>query len=146
MFALGPLIIWVAVEGTCAFFIISMPCLPKILKDHGVSRKIKLALGMKVSTTDNTYGSQQKTTKYGLGSKYGTATDRYQQLDEESGVPLEQLKSESTEQLRGPEKHDGQIMRTTHVTVQVSGDEDAHTAPNGQQHPGSGRSNWKPDF
>ena len=144
MFSLGPLLFWVGVECTCAFFIFSMPCLPKVLKDHGITRKIKKAFGMKVSKSDNTYGSQQKPGKYGLGSKYGTTSDCYQQLDEEHGVPLEHLKSDSTEQLRGPEKIDGQIMRTTHVTVQVSGDGSTRTVP--AQGGGHGQSNWQPNY
>lgn len=134
MYALGPLVFWVDAESTCAFFICCIPCLPKILKDQGVLRKIKLALGMKVSTNGTGgYGSDLKGgSKYGLSSKYGNNMSRpggaesYRKLDEESGIAMRTMKSESTEQLRHPDS-DGKIMRTTQVTIERSQETASHS-------------------
>jgi hypothetical protein len=130
MYALAPLVFWVDAESTCAFFICCIPCLPKILRERGVIRKIKQVLGMKVTTRGTGYGSDAKTAKYGLSSKYGTrqsVVDSYRKLDEEMGVALATMKTESTEQLRHPEHVEGKIMRTTQVIVQHSPDSASHS-------------------
>ncbi|KAK2781473.1 hypothetical protein FQN53_000564 [Emmonsiellopsis sp. PD_33] len=125
MYALGPLVFWVDAESTCAFFIVCIPCLPKIFKDKGVIRRVKQAFGMKVSQPGN-YGSSGKPSKYGYGSKHSVG-DSYRQLYDEHGVPLEDMHSSaSTEQLRHPAN--GKIMRTRQVTVQVSSDSDVRPA------------------
>ena len=118
MYALGPLVFWVDAESTCAFFILCMPCLPKILREKGIIRNLKQCFGMRV-TEPGTYGSDLKPGRYGYGSKY-SADDSYRMLGEDRGVPLKNLGTESTEHLRHPDNVDGKIMRTRHITVQVS--------------------------
>ncbi|PGH18372.1 hypothetical protein AJ79_00438 [Helicocarpus griseus UAMH5409] len=124
MYALGPLVFWVDAESTCAFFIMCVPCLPKILKEKGIIDNFKRCFGMRV-TQKGTYGSDPMSGKYGYGSKYST-TDSYRKLYGDSGVPLDNLETESTERLRYPEDVNGKIMRTRQVTVQVSGDQASH--------------------
>ncbi|KAI1384386.1 uncharacterized protein F4822DRAFT_432933 [Hypoxylon trugodes] len=122
MYALGPLVFWVDAESTCAFFIVCMPCLPKILREQGIIHRIKKVLGMKLTQQGLSYGGDSKAAKYGYGSKYSTG-DSYRKLDEErGGVPLGDMKTESTERLRRPEDAEGKIVKTTQVTVQVTAD------------------------
>ncbi|RYP20875.1 hypothetical protein DL767_009381 [Monosporascus sp. MG133] len=145
MFALGPLVFWVDAESTCAFFIMCMPCLPKILREQGVLRKLKKALGMRATQSGTPYGADSKSAKKGYGSKFGTGTsDSYRKLDEERGVPLEEIKTESTERLRRPEDVERKIMRTTQVTVQVSGDAASHSDSDSRPQVGGGpvHSSW----
>ncbi|KPM43161.1 hypothetical protein AK830_g3392 [Neonectria ditissima] len=146
MYQLGPVVFWVMAETTCGFFIVCMPTLPKIFKDTGVMRKIRQRMGLKVSTGAASGPSNSDFNKYAYGSKYGTGVsalsrtgttaDAYHKITEDGGVPLRNLKTESTEQLRHAEDTKSKIVRTTHVTVHVTedgasqsgSDADAHAA------------------
>ena len=119
MYALGPLVFWVDAESTCAFFILCMPCLPKILREKGIIRNLKQCLGMRVTQPGGSYGSDLKPGKYVYGSGRHSADDSYR-IWNDRGVPLENMGTESTEHLRQPDNVDGKIMRTRHITVQVS--------------------------
>jgi len=102
---------------TCGFFIVCVPCIPKILRDTGVMSKIKRGLGMK-STKAN---SSHNWNRYGSGPSnhskaMKTTNDAYYELDEE-GVPMKDIKrSESTEHLQNAAPTDG-IVRTTRIAV-----------------------------
>ena len=118
---LGPLAFWATTEMTCGFFIICVPCIPKIIKKTGVLGKGK-GLGM---STGNTRPSQQQD-RYG-GSTLNnsrftdtnhTASSSYHKLDED-GVPLFDIKgskTESTERLHRGTPADS-ITCTTRITV-----------------------------
>lgn len=148
MYYLAPVVFWVLAETTCGFFIVCMPCLPKIFKDAGLIRKMKLRLGMKVTTAGASGGQGSNYGKYGFSSKSGTGVsglsrtgttaDAYHKLDEERGVALGNMKTESTEQLRHPEDAKGDIMKTTKVSVQVT-DGGSHTDSDVDGPP---RDNW----
>ncbi|GAB1319644.1 hypothetical protein MFIFM68171_09854 [Madurella fahalii] len=124
IFALGPLVFWATAEMTCGFFIICVPCMPKILKQAGVLRKIKKALGMSTGPTANSAkadyfaGGGSGSRSRGPGGS-STAPDSYHKL-EEDGVAMDNLKSsESTEHLHGHGKLTTApvITRTTQITV-----------------------------
>lgn len=131
-------------ETTCGFFIVCVPCLPKILKDKGVIRRVKQGLGMRVTTASGAAASGGPS-RYGYGSKFntdvsvmsrsGAASDAYHKLDEEAGggagIPMGNMNTGSTEQLRRPDDdHHGQahdvskggIVRTTQVAVRIHSD------------------------
>ena len=127
---LGSMIFWVMAEMTCAFFVVCVPTIPKILQDTGIIRSIKRRFGL--TKTGPTGGS-------GYGTKGGLPTNRsiptstskaYYMLDE-SGVEMGDVKSgstSSTEHLRQEDKDNstvaaparGQIVRTTRITVNES--------------------------
>lgn len=120
VWTLAPLAFWAAAEMTCGFFIVSLPCIPKILKDTGAGAKIKRALGMSTSghsytpsASKRTWGdsSAASTSNHGRLAS-GTATNAYYKLD-----PLKT--SESTEYLH---KHEAGITRTTRISVTQEGD------------------------
>ncbi|KAJ5239229.1 hypothetical protein N7468_003848 [Penicillium chermesinum] len=45
MYLIGPLLFWACAEMTCGFFILSMPCLSKIIIESGLPRRVKTAFG-----------------------------------------------------------------------------------------------------
>lgn len=115
----------------CGFFIICIPCIPKILKDTGVIHRIKKVFGATSNTKSN-----QKSDFYGTGSlahgKSATTTSKaYYKLDED-GVPLRDMKSDSTEVLHTNDKPNNGIVLTTRITVNtqethsVSDSDDMH--------------------
>ncbi|KAL1953357.1 hypothetical protein VTO42DRAFT_2978 [Malbranchea cinnamomea] len=132
MYQLAPVVFWVLAETTCGFLIVIMPSLPKLIRESGLSRSIKKGLGMNGSTTGkaSTGANSKYYHKYGTGvsslSRNGATADAYHMLDEENGVALDSLKTESTEQLRQPEYHQGQILRKTQVSVHVTSDRTRH--------------------
>ncbi|KAI0133844.1 hypothetical protein BJ170DRAFT_176810 [Xylariales sp. AK1849] len=120
----GDLIFWAMAEMTCGFFVICVPCIPKILHDTGIIRGIKRRLGMTTRATNPTRGYYGSTKTSGTGRKLPTTTTKeYYQLDEDS-VPMGDIKSsESTEHLRQEKcAVPGRIIRTTRITVDESTD------------------------
>ncbi|KAK7427749.1 hypothetical protein QQZ08_005687 [Neonectria magnoliae] len=100
---------------TCGFFIICVPCIPKILKEKGVLRTIKRAFGVKATTANPNSHSDS----YGKGAPLTSASVKsYYKLDEE-GVPMKTLQGcESTEHLRDrPAEDAAGITRTTRIMV-----------------------------
>lgn len=124
MFALGPLVFWATAEMTCGFFIICVPCMPKILKQTGVLRRMKKALGLSSGPTANSGKGGYYPDGRSGGRSHGpgvssTGPDSYHKL-EEDGVIMDNLKStDSTEHLRDYTKESATaaITRTTHFTV-----------------------------
>lgn len=98
---------------TCGFFIVSLPCIPKLLKETGAGPKIKRALGMSASrdTPKRNYWESDGTVPPSNHSRLAgsTATSPYYKLD-----PLKA--SESTEYLHHGAQDTG-ITRTTKITV-----------------------------
>ncbi|KAL6878973.1 hypothetical protein J3F83DRAFT_271058 [Trichoderma novae-zelandiae] len=113
IYTLGPIVFWASAEMTCGFFILCVPCIPKIIQEAGIVPAIKKGTGMMAS------GSNSKKTgsSFARGGNTKTsvsANKDYYQLEEE-GVHMKNL-SESTEQLHVA-AHGPAITRTTRVTV-----------------------------
>lgn len=126
MYFIAPLLFWACSEMTCGFFILCVPCLPVILKESRVLRKILSALGItmgssaKPSNSDLVTfgGSGPASNKKSKGVK--SMTDTYFKIDEEDGgLPMGDLEAtESQERLHREQNDKGQhITRTTQVTV-----------------------------
>ncbi|KAF7558193.1 hypothetical protein G7Z17_g19 [Cylindrodendrum hubeiense] len=129
VYTLGPLAFWATAEMTCGFFIVCIPCIPKILRETGVIRAFKKRFGMKATDPDSrptaeTYGGTDGSKNSKLRT---TSSNAYYKLDED-GVPLQALSgSESTEQLRAEQpvnSHGVTVTRTTQVMV--THDENGH--------------------
>ncbi|KAI8649711.1 hypothetical protein NCS55_01433400 [Fusarium keratoplasticum] len=104
---------------TCGFFIICVPCIPKILKETGVLRTIKRAFGIKTTTTNPNSHSDYYGKGTGQGAPLTSASVKsYCKLDEKGG-PMKTLQgSESTEHLRDRQAADAAgITRTTPIVI-----------------------------
>lgn len=113
MYYIGPLLFWACAEMTCGFFILCVPCLPKIVADSSCCRRIRRVLGIstakpstggqKSSNTDSKFGisyNSRKKSRSGDVLNARTDTSAYYQMDDDA-LGLDTLKaSESTEQLR----------------------------------------------
>ncbi|EQB58540.1 hypothetical protein CGLO_01210 [Colletotrichum gloeosporioides Cg-14] len=128
MYFIGPLLFWACAEMTCGFFILSVPCLPKVIRESGLPRKVKSALGISVKTTNP---SDQKSSDYATGStpqrsKSGLHADSYYKMRDD-GVSMTNFdRSKSQEELHGgPSVQNStrngklgvQVTRTTLITV-----------------------------
>ncbi|KAL2016751.1 hypothetical protein VTK56DRAFT_3099 [Thermocarpiscus australiensis] len=141
IFALGPLVFWATAEMACGFFIVCVPCLPKILQQTGVLRKIKKALGMSTGPTADSgkpgYHTGGKSGSRSRGPKAGSssAQDSYYKL-EEDGLAMKDLKSsESTEHLRD-DQHGAKLTTTARAaaitrTTQITVTEDSRSTSDG---------------
>jgi hypothetical protein len=112
VWTLPPLAFWATAEMTCGFFIVSLPSIPRILKETGLGLKIKRAFGM------TTGGS---TSKKNWESDAGVGLSNHSRLggnlESSAYYKLDHLKtSESTEHLHSAEGDAG-IVRTTQITV-----------------------------
>ena len=108
MYFIGPLLFWAWAEMTAGFFILSVPCLPKIIAESSLPSKVKAALGIssvrETQKTDPdglvTFGgtggsSHNKMSKSGLQQG-----ERYHKMQED-GVGMTVFEhSESQEQLQ----------------------------------------------
>lgn len=123
MYFIGPLLFWACAEMTCGFFILSVPCLPKLLAESITSPRLKRFLGLTIDS--NAKQSPNPTITFGFGSrkkaKKMTTTmmsDPYYMMDD---VTIKA--SESEEQLRkqheySSNEHTGvRVTRTTEVVV-----------------------------
>lgn len=129
-FTIGPLLFWATAEQVCGFFIICIPCIPKILKDSGVLRKMKKAFGM--GTTTKPSGRSDYYANGTMPHSKGTTTtsNAYYKLDED-GVPLQNMKgSESTENLNAKQSNAG-IVLTTRIEVNT---QDNNSVSDGGSH------------
>ena len=128
MYFIGPLLFWACAEMTCGFFILCVPCLPAIIKDSGLSRKVKSALGLSNSSAKQpsnsdivTFGGTGGPAASNKKSKSGLShNDTYYKIDEEEGgMPMKDLgMTESQERLHNQKEHGhAQITRTMQVTV-----------------------------
>ena len=124
-------------EEACGFFILCIPCLPKLLKEMGLMAGFKRLFGIATTTANSgTPGNYYAKNTAGRGGHLTSNTSKdYYKLDED-GTPLRNLSSESTEQLHAGGKVDNGIMRTTRVTVT----EDARS--NAESHNMCGKEAW----
>lgn len=107
---------------TCGFIVVCVPCVPKILLESGVWRKVKMGLGMSV-TTGTAVNSKNQTGASTMRSKNMRSVNKsYLEIDDDT--ELKNLSSESTEHLRDPYATTPEkgIVRTTHVTVTQNSD------------------------
>ncbi|PGG99347.1 hypothetical protein AJ80_09385 [Polytolypa hystricis UAMH7299] len=123
IYHLPPVAFWATTEMACGFFIVSVPCIPRILRDTGVITKIKNTLGGTTNAKSSQMYAERNRHNHlhhsstGLSSNHGklattTTVSSYHKLDED-GIPMRGLSgSESTEHLHG----DG-ITRTTQITI-----------------------------
>ncbi|KAL7945555.1 hypothetical protein V8C42DRAFT_357910 [Trichoderma barbatum] len=114
IYTLAPIVFWASAEMTCGFFILCVPCIPKIIQETGVVPAIKKGTGMMHSSGKSNQSSSGYARGGGNTKTSVSANKDYYQLEEE-GLHMKNL-SESTEQLHhgsnGPA-----ITRTTRVTV-----------------------------
>ncbi|KAF3077642.1 hypothetical protein CFAM422_000185 [Trichoderma lentiforme] len=114
IYTLGPIVFWASAEMTCGFFILCVPCIPKIIQEAGIIPAIKKGTGMlhsggRSNQVSSGYARGGGTTKTSV-----SANKDYYQLEEE-GMNMKNL-SESTEHLHHG-SHGPAITRTTRVTV-----------------------------
>lgn len=130
MYYIGPLLFWACAEMTCGFFILCVPCIPKLISDSDCSRRVKRALG--VSTGKPSAGghsSSQANSKfaasYALRKKRRSSdildttidASAYSRIDEEA-MRLDELEgSESTKHLRKSHHSGGGVHVTKTVLV-----------------------------
>ncbi|KAJ9143510.1 Integral membrane protein PTH11 [Pleurostoma richardsiae] len=127
MYFIGPLLFWACAEMTCGFFILCVPCLPSIIKESGLSRKIKKVLGISMGSSGKpsnhdlvTFGGTGPASSNKKSKAGKSMNDTYFKIDEEDGgLPMGDLKTtESQERLHMQRGNNGvHITRTTQVTV-----------------------------
>ncbi|EXK26310.1 hypothetical protein FOQG_14634 [Fusarium oxysporum f. sp. raphani 54005] len=67
MYYIGPLLFWAWAEMTAGFFILSVPCLPKFVKESRLPTGFKAFLGLSVQTNPPIGGSTDLVTFGGSG-------------------------------------------------------------------------------
>lgn len=122
IYDMAPLVFWIAAEQACGFFIICVPCLPKLFKDLGLMPMIKKIFALPTAAGRSNsnlayYGGKARASSTGRGTTNSHAAKDYYKLDED-GVPLRNM-TQSTEQLHHNAHHHPKngITRITHVTV-----------------------------
>ncbi|KAK3935732.1 hypothetical protein QBC46DRAFT_396858 [Diplogelasinospora grovesii] len=117
IYQIGPVCFWAYAEMTCGFIVVCVPCVPKILLESGVWRKVKKGLGMSV-TAGTAANTKNQTGASAMRSKnMRSVNNSYLEIDDDT--ELKTLGSESTEHLRDPyanTKLEKGIIRTTQVT------------------------------
>lgn len=134
MYYIGPLLFWACAEMTCGFFILCVPCLPKLISESGCSRRVKKALGISTGSKPNASGQGSSNLNSKFGGSYASrkktlSTDilnttvdasAYYEIDEEV-MGMDNLKaSDSTEQLRNNHHGAGGVHVTKTVVVTKS--------------------------
>ncbi|KAL5090984.1 hypothetical protein J3E68DRAFT_441961 [Trichoderma sp. SZMC 28012] len=114
LYTLAPIVFWASAEMTCGFFILCVPCIPKIIQEAGVVPALKKGTSMFHSGSKSNGGSNGYARGGGTTKTSVSANKDYYQL-EEDGLHMKNL-SESTEQLHQG-VHSSAITRTTRVTV-----------------------------
>ncbi|KAL4983731.1 hypothetical protein BDW68DRAFT_168277 [Aspergillus falconensis] len=120
VYTLGPLAFWAEAEMTCGFFVICLPCVPKIIKESGVAERIKkLTKGSRENYNSGYKSYEPSSGRYASGQRA-----EFDKLDEDAvqmkPLPLEA--SESTERLHGDGEENAAgigmaITRTTQFTM-----------------------------
>ncbi|PTB69582.1 hypothetical protein BBK36DRAFT_1138006 [Trichoderma citrinoviride] len=113
IYTLAPIVFWASAEMTCGFFILCVPCIPKIIQEAGIVPAIKRGTGM-MNSGSNSKHTGSSFARGGNTKTSVSANKDYYQLEEE-GVHMKNL-SESTEHLHAG-SHGAAITRTTRVTV-----------------------------
>ncbi|KAL3496536.1 hypothetical protein BJX62DRAFT_193462 [Aspergillus germanicus] len=61
MYLIGPLLFWACGEMTCGFFILSVPCLSKLIIGSGLPRRVKSSLGFAPKSSGPSYEDSERT-------------------------------------------------------------------------------------
>ncbi|GAD94409.1 hypothetical protein NECHADRAFT_85215 [Paecilomyces variotii No. 5] len=120
MYSIGPLLFWACAEMTCGFFILSVPCIPKLIVESGLSRRIKAYLGVSNLSRDasSTNGPHSRSHKLSKSER----SREFHNITRETNVhnPKSE-RSESQERLRDGYlelgKSDVRVTRTMEITV-----------------------------
>lgn len=118
IYDMAPLVFWIAAEQACGFFILCVPCLPKLFKETGMMPVIKriFALPTTAGRSNSKLDYYGKSNVSGRGTTTSNTTKDYYKLDED-GLPLRDM-TQSTEQLHSAARQQKNgITRITHVTV-----------------------------
>lgn len=102
MYYFGDLAFWCIAEGTCGFFIICVPCMPKIIKETFFGRRIRSILGFKRTTkptpggtgsggpdrsmnawNTSTHGGAVKVVGKQRGPVWGTTSNAYYEMGDD---------------------------------------------------------------
>lgn len=112
---------------TCGFFILCVPCLPSIIKESGLSRKVKKIIGISTNSSERpsnhdivTFGGTGPASANKKSKGGNSLNDTYFKIkEEEGGLPLGDLKAtESQERLHMQPGSNGiHVMRTTQLAV-----------------------------
>ncbi|KAM0426271.1 hypothetical protein ACHAPT_008311 [Fusarium lateritium] len=117
IYNIGPVCFWAYAEMTCGFVVVCVPCVPKILMESGVWRKMKKGVGLSVTGVTS---KNQTSATTGGSQNIRSVHNSYTEIDE---TELKDFRSESTEHLRYPPAKVGKgIKRTTQVTVTQNSD------------------------
>lgn len=122
MYFIGPLLFWACAEMTCGFFILSVPCLPKLITESGLPRKLKEYLvGLSISKSA---GPSNGNSEIGARSEshLRKASNSYYKIGDDDTRMSNFDRSESQEHLHeGYNTQDGkngmQVTRMTHIAV-----------------------------
>ncbi|GLB11181.1 hypothetical protein AtubIFM57258_007601 [Aspergillus tubingensis] len=60
MYLIGPLLFWACGEMTCGFFILSVPCLSKLIIESGLPRSVKQSLGFGSKPSEPSYEDSEQ--------------------------------------------------------------------------------------
>ncbi|SPO00341.1 related to integral membrane protein PTH11 [Cephalotrichum gorgonifer] len=135
IYHIGPVCFWAYAEMTCGFIVVCVPCVPKILMESGVWRKVKKGLGMSATTGASGASSKGHSGSHSvsISKNKRSVHDSYLEIDD--NTEMKNLGSESAENLRGsyPVKMEEGIVRTTRVTVHNSEMSASDEAVNYQQ-------------
>ena len=71
MYLIGPLLFWADGEMTCAFFIFSVTCLPKLLSNSTISRRVKAMLGLSGGASKDGSATMGNSNSYALSRTGG---------------------------------------------------------------------------
>uniref|UniRef100_A0A0D2YKD9 Rhodopsin domain-containing protein n=1 Tax=Fusarium oxysporum (strain Fo5176) TaxID=660025 RepID=A0A0D2YKD9_FUSOF len=108
MYYIGPLLFWAWAEMTAGFFILSVPCLPKLVIESRLPTRIKVALGLSVQTNPPIGGSNDLVTIGGSGGTRRkplpkdslTLRDSYYEIGDDDIHRSDTGRPESQERLR----------------------------------------------
>ncbi|CAJ2511129.1 Uu.00g067540.m01.CDS01 [Anthostomella pinea] len=113
MYFIGPLLFWACAEMTCGFFILSVPCLPSVIKESGLLRRIMAVLG--INSNVPARPSNNDIVTFGgsgpapLNTKPQKRHHTYSEIDEEYGsLPMNNMAdatSQETLHLQRGERH-----------------------------------------
>ena len=121
MYNIGPVILWATGEMSCGFFVACMPCLPRVLKESPLSRKIKSVLGWGSTAP----ASEERDGGDGLGGRprgrpggQGPTTPVANLEMDDAGLPQHDPKhTESTERLRSASDLSVNVSRPTRAIM-----------------------------
>lgn len=99
---IGPLLFWACAEMTCGFFVLSVPCIPQLIGQSSIPRRIKSTLGLGTGLKFNGAGSGSfQLSKQKKQSRMPITPEPYFQLGESRGTKVSSsAAAESQERLQ----------------------------------------------